>query len=415
MTAGGGEGGALLSNLARGWQRWLVLLELVSDSQKDSYRQHFLRNDASQATAGVLILALPLVLFAYSDYLLFGTSLGFVLLLAFRAGFLSFDIWIIRAIRRTQRYQTYDRLMLIWGLVGCSTVLIGPVTRPPTYSQHIAVDTLLILVYYLAIPNRLAYRTLPPLLLTTIIIVLYATGYRVTDALGLNVMFVALLLTNVLGIVISVRLYRYRRQQYQAYRDLERVRDELQVMATTDGLTGVLVRRRFLEIAHDEVARYHRYHRPITVLAVDLDHFKHVNDAFGHAAGDDVLVAFARVLTAESRRLDVVGRLGGEEFAMLLPETTADQARALANRILSATRLLALDADGQAIRITASIGIAESHPGDADADAVLRRADRALYCAKDHGRDRLAVFEECAGRLGLHYLPGALQRYTPSA
>lgn len=155
---------------------------------------------------------------------------------------------------------------------------------------------------------------------------------------------------------------------------------QLADLAAHDGLTGCLNHRAFHERLDEEVARARRYGRPLALLVVDIDGFKAVNDRFGHVAGDDVLAALGELLRTEARAVDVVGRTGGDEFAVLLPETGGEQAGALAERITKATRTL-----GLAMPVSVSIGVASTGravPVPADARDLVRIADRSLYAAK---------------------------------
>jgi diguanylate cyclase (GGDEF)-like protein len=152
--------------------------------------------------------------------------------------------------------------------------------------------------------------------------------------------------------------------------------------ARTDALTGLLNRRAFHERLEAEVARSRRTGEPLSLAILDADHFKEVNDRRGHAAGDALLATLADVLRAASRRTDEVARIGGEEFAAVLPGSTLEGGEEFAARVHAA-----LAAEGE---ITVSVGIAEAEP-DSDADALLRRADDALYRAKRDGRSRTVV------------------------
>jgi diguanylate cyclase (GGDEF)-like protein/PAS domain S-box-containing protein len=166
---------------------------------------------------------------------------------------------------------------------------------------------------------------------------------------------------------------------------------EVARLATTDPLTGVANRRRFLEQLGMELDRARRFRDPATLLMLDVDHFKDVNDTHGHAAGDAVLQHLAEVSRRCLRRIDLFGRLGGEEFAILLPGTDRAGAQLLAERFRRQLEdTPALTAKG-AIPVTVSIGIAEFGPVDRDPDAVLARADAALYRAKQAGRNRVEV------------------------
>ncbi|SIR56178.1 PAS domain S-box-containing protein/diguanylate cyclase (GGDEF) domain-containing protein [Sphaerotilus natans] len=160
----------------------------------------------------------------------------------------------------------------------------------------------------------------------------------------------------------------------------------------TDHLTGLANRRVFFEAGQREIERFRRAPRPLALLLLDADHFKRVNDQHGHAAGDEVLRQLAGVMLRSLRQVDVPARIGGEEFAVLLPSTGLEGARLVAERL---RRAMAADtvtrADGTVIRYTVSIGLALMQADIAGLEALLERADRALYAAKAAGRDRLVV------------------------
>jgi len=174
--------------------------------------------------------------------------------------------------------------------------------------------------------------------------------------------------------------------------ELRDARDTLARLASTDVLTELYSRRRWYEVGGDELRRYQRYGRPFSVLVADLDFFKQVNDTHGHATGDDVLKHFAGVLKEESRKADVFGRVGGEEFAALLPETGASAALDAATRIAERCRERPIVSPTGAITVTCSIGVAEVEKDDASIDTVVKRADDAMYQAKRQGRNRAVVW-----------------------
>ncbi|MBN9498987.1 MAG: diguanylate cyclase [Alphaproteobacteria bacterium] len=163
---------------------------------------------------------------------------------------------------------------------------------------------------------------------------------------------------------------------------------ELERLATIDPLTGVANRRSFLARADVELARTKRYAGTCAILALDIDHFKRVNDTYGHAAGDGVLVEFARRVHDCLRTTDLLGRIGGEEFAILAPGIGVAEATILAGRVLAAVRDNPISVDGAEIGVTVSIGISALDPVGADVAAAQQRADEALYRAKREGRDR---------------------------
>lgn len=161
--------------------------------------------------------------------------------------------------------------------------------------------------------------------------------------------------------------------------------------AMTDPLTGLLNRRAFLQDAQALLRQQIGRDRPIGVLLIDLDHFKSINDRFGHATGDKVLQIFARTTQANLRQTDIVGRLGGEEFVVVLADASADNAYLVADRLRNAFAMAAAAVDGQALHATASIGVSVIIDPAQDLAKLITLADQALYLAKARGRNRVEV------------------------
>ena len=188
---------------------------------------------------------------------------------------------------------------------------------------------------------------------------------------------VGLLTTSiVIGIVILV-VNRFQRR--------------LEVLANVDELTNVANRRQFMDTLKTEVNRADRYERGLSLLMIDADHFKSVNDKYGHLAGDKTLMMLAKTIQGCLRETDVLGRLGGEEFAAILPETDLDEALIVAERIRVGVESSSLQATPEPRRITVSVGVALMHAGLADTEDLLHRADSAMYRAKAEGRNRVTA------------------------
>jgi diguanylate cyclase (GGDEF)-like protein len=166
---------------------------------------------------------------------------------------------------------------------------------------------------------------------------------------------------------------------------------QVRALADTDPLTELLNRRRFSELAEVEFARAKRYSNPIAVIMLDIDHFKQVNDTYGHGVGDQVLKAIAERLRAV-RVSDILARYGGEELVALCPETSAEEAERLAERLCLALRERDIETTEGPIPITASIGVATLERGVENLDALIDRADQALYAAKSAGRNCVRVY-----------------------
>ena len=174
--------------------------------------------------------------------------------------------------------------------------------------------------------------------------------------------------------------------------ELKQLENDLRDMAATDFLTGLATRRHFLERLEQELARIHRHdgHRA-SVLMLDSDHFKQVNDTFGHAAGDKVLRHLAVLMQDELRKVDTIGRVGGEEFAVILPGADLPAATVFAERLRKRVAGTPSTQDDRMIPLTVSIGVTGMKDSDTSADEALDRADRALYRAKECGRNKVAV------------------------
>ena len=215
--------------------------------------------------------------------------------------------------------------------------------------------------------------------------------------------FAAFLLLSFSGIMVTalvfgVRAYVLRVRQHQqsieaTNESLNKLNEHLDRLAKVDSLTGCANRRHFQACLEAELARAGRYGRVCSLVIIDIDHFKQINDRHGHAGGDEALRHFVQITRQQLRGQDEVGRLGGEEFAVLLPETGMENAIAVAERIrhaVEATPARFMDAH---ISLTASFGVACWNPPAESADALLQRADTALYAAKSGGRNRVAVTE----------------------
>ncbi|AWJ82734.1 diguanylate cyclase [Azospirillum sp. TSH58] len=178
------------------------------------------------------------------------------------------------------------------------------------------------------------------------------------------------------------------------YTDRRNMEEALRDMASRDPLTGIYNRRSFMELARSQLARAHRFSEPMSVFVLDVDHFKRINDSYGHATGDDALRMVAGGCQAILREYDILGRLGGEEFVVVLPGATAEESRVVAERVRRHLSRMAIPGPEGRFHLTSSIGISAIEGAYDTLEKAIHRADLALYRAKREGRNRVVVYEQ---------------------
>ena len=189
---------------------------------------------------------------------------------------------------------------------------------------------------------------------------------------------------------VNAMMHQEIQERQKSAQELQKYANQLEYLARTDELTQAFNRRHFLQELEKEVDRSKRYKRPLSVLVLDLDYFKDVNDTYGHASGDAVLQALSAACSSILRTEDVFARMGGEEFGILFPETGLEEAVQVAERIRKLVQHLKVTAEnGATIRFTASLGVTSLQEDDQSLESLLQRADRALYAAKESGRNRV--------------------------
>jgi diguanylate cyclase (GGDEF)-like protein len=226
----------------------------------------------------------------------------------------------------------------------------------------------------------------------------FATGLTIVGFLAINEHLERPYSTN--GVATGVLALVYFGVSFHAYVDrsisyFKRMRDynaQLHDLASHDPLTGVFNAGAYYRACDQQIHASQRANQPFAVLFVDLDHFKSINDTYGHAVGDDVLRAVAQTLKDTVRRSDIVGRIGGEEFSVFLPNTEVAGATQLAEALRLAIEHIHIEVNGQRLRITASIGVAARQFGQESMQAIQQHADQAMYEAKRAGRNRVSTF-----------------------
>jgi diguanylate cyclase (GGDEF)-like protein len=234
---------------------------------------------------------------------------------------------------------------------------------------------------------------------TVILVMLPATVWL---ALEDNVLTRAMAIGAVIYVVAAFRaattLSASLRRSIRLTHELAIARADAERLARTDELTGMRNRRAFYELGELAMAQAKRYDDPIAVISLDIDHFKKVNDTWGHATGDETLRLVALIIQRTIRTSDIAGRVGGEEFAIVLPRATPEQALAMAERLRAAMEKAPLYHDRGEIHFTSSFGVAVRDAENDTLDRLLAEADKALYEAKEGGRNRVVCAKREGGR-----------------
>jgi len=344
-----------------------------------------------------------LLLFAVPDWTALGLTQPFYHLLSYRLIIVLALVAVVLSIKPETDFFTISYVIAVIVVAGFSGFMMEFYYRPDIAIWTIGVIMIQIMGLFMFIPIRFNLAFAGGLYGVVITMVTrQVMGTSGADLIGL---FFLLMLPFVLGAATALRLNFLQRSQFILLSQTETINQELELeidrrhklelklkeMAATDPLTGLYNRREYEMLFAHEIERARRLDSPLSVCIADLDHFKEVNDTYGHDAGDEVLRRTARLIRDKTRSMDIVGRLGGEEFIILLPEASRNQAAMIGNRILEALASTDIDVGTAIVRIKATIGVAQLLPDDRDFNAAIRRADAAMYRGKEAGRNRVEI------------------------
>ncbi|HUE99244.1 MAG TPA: GGDEF domain-containing protein [Anaerolineales bacterium] len=371
------------------FKRFLGQFLLDLGEMEGEYRVFHLKDDIRQSTFYILIAIVSVLGMIGTDGVLDKYRPDLLMwLMIYRSGFAFVSTLVMIAVRGTVKVKVYDRLMIGWLTLVILLLLLFNFTRPADFLTT-AYDVILPFAIYIISPLKLFY--------TFALAVGFSTGtiyidfFQKTgiDPATLNMVLVAQLIVHVIGLGSAVQIQSYRRKSFRAYIQEKDAKEMVAYLANIDPLTKSMTRRQFFNIAEIEFLRFSRYRRQLSMLVLDADHFKNINDTYGHYAGDLVLRGLSLVVLEQKRTQDTFGRLGGEEFGLLLPETNLEQAKVVALRIQKTWEQTPCTVDGNLIHSTVSVGVAEVGPADRSFEDILRRADRMMYKAKEAGRNRV--------------------------
>ncbi len=358
--------------------------EFSDPATEQAYRRHIADETARHLRISLVVWASLLLLFALPDLEDMGPTPGFYLLLGLRvvqaALLFALAWWVVRR----PSWATNGWPVTILMITGFPMFFVIFHLRPDIVVLNISVIMFLLITMFVVIPGRVVLTTLAALvgILGTLLSLAIHPDPEVD--LQLATLLPVLVMPTLTGFVAAHRLQLSRRHAFTLLVELQR-------QANTDPLTGLLNRRQYEDLYRRERERCRRMQTPLMVGIVDLDHFKRINDSLGHDCGDQVLKHVAKVLQSPLRQTDVLGRFGGEEFILLLPDTAPEEAAQVVERLRRALEQTPFLHNGDRLKLTATFAITEVQAADEGIEDAIRRVDEALYRGKRAGRNRVEV------------------------
>jgi diguanylate cyclase (GGDEF)-like protein len=357
-------------------------LKTPFDDTDTEFRESHRLEDLEQARAVITIVAVMVAAFSYVDLLFYKLTGMFYILVAVRVLFCVLSYVVGTGLKRHKKLHQIDLAIFFWTISLAILTLGVNLVRPSYFNDNILLHSVMILGTYVLLPNRFIFKIIPAIAFTIgemWILIFYKDNPTLQ---GLFISAVAFTALNVIGILSARRQEFFQRKQYKARLLENGNRIQLLGLATTDSLTGIFNRRHFLELGEIEFDRYKRFGHIFSFVVIDINKFKSINDTYGHPIGDLVLQVFCDVLSREKRSVDIIGRLGGDEFGIILPETSSRDAAKAIQRINRACRNLKWDLSDKNFQMTISTGLTVARPGDQSIDDLYRRADKRLYTKK---------------------------------
>lgn len=380
------------------WRGEFALKEI-----EGAYAEHVKQVTARHLVVALRVWAFLLVAFGWLDFMALGLTEGFYHLIAMRLFSATLVLGFSVMVKRRPDLASNGVGVTVVEIIGFFLFYLIYFVRPDIVSWNIGVTVILLISIYIFVPNRIVNSNLVAIFgISGSLYCIALLG--ISPALLVGIFFI-LSLPTVIGYFAGLRLNLASRQQYALFMETvevnqslqaeikrrEELEVELKLQATTDPLTGLLNRRQYETLFRREQERVRRHAGKLSLCVTDLDHFKRINDEHGHDAGDQVLKYISDLFVETLRHTDIVGRFGGEEFILLLPDTDRDNALIVIDRLREKLQASALTVEGKEIRITATFAVTEVTLEDKTIEDVIRRADKALYEGKAGGRNQVVA------------------------
>jgi diguanylate cyclase (GGDEF)-like protein len=374
------------------------------DAGKELKYRHSIESSVrSDSRLALLLVSVIFAMFGITDYNLLGLTQEYYSLLTMRVAVVGSCLVLAFVIGHRGGYaeKAWLHALPLW-ILATGIILIVPL-RPESLLTQITAVVVAIMAFYLLIPNLLTVAALASLFLSITFLaasMLYA-GVTPTGAIRLALL---LIMANIVGYTAQRRLERLQRQQYsllneerdqnrellQEIKHRKSLEAQLRMVAENDALTGVDSRSHFMKRAEALLQRSRLEDTPFCLFMIDVDHFKRINDTWGHTRGDVILTKIAEVCQHSLRPTDIIGRFGGEEFVVGLPHTSPADAKAVAERLKQNVEALSSTDELNDLELSVTIGVAVAKAED-DLDALITRADNRLYEGKRDGRNQVVM------------------------
>jgi len=382
------------------------LVEFSDSANEIAFRKSTLDVDLSHARRLLVIISAVLSVFLIFEIGSLKTDSAIISAAVSRFGVIAVGVVFVRALSVWRNVPMLDTTLVFYVIIYCigNTFLNLCLAEELQDSHWLAIPAggylIAIFAVYVATPLRFVLQFLCAMIFTA---AYYTLAYVWPLENHTNNLFVGLLLlaANVIGLAAAYRIQELRRAQWRNLQserkvtsklqteiiERERLETELRVQANTDPLTGIYNRRLLFQEGEDIFKQAKRYKRSLGLLLFDIDHFKLINDNYGHAVGDQVIQSIVGCVGGNLREADLFYRYGGEEFAILLPETDLGGASKMAERIRRAVADMTIKIETKTEHATISVGVTVINDTDQNFDALILRADDALYTAKEKGRN----------------------------
>jgi len=385
--------------------RDILIVDLKPKEFEERFRIESLPEDKTQITIVMVITLITVLGFLGLDISYFQHNEVHFYWIPSRIVAIISSLIAIGLVQHQSNPKHIDQIAFVWGLVILLHMLVINLIGPRDYIPIIVWDILTISGIYFLLPLPFQYKILAGFLLTGGSGTIWAIHRnRLADLYETIAVLGAYFFSNVYGIFVTMRHERARRRHYvflmeerksrrelsDRTRELEETQGQLRLLAMTDPLTGISNRRHVMSQMSEEFERTKRYGEPFSLMLIDIDNLKEVNDTYGHEAGDGVLKSFTKYCLTSFRSVDRFARFGGDEFIVLLVQTGREKAKDVAVRLISGIEALEIQTEKESIQITVSIGLTTINE-DSTIEGLIQRADKALYKAKNGGRNQVAI------------------------